>query len=111
MTESRGVRVIKGATEDLGRKQRVISTSLREITANLRCYARLRLSSVLLVLAVGLFSCTGGGKTDGHTLFTLLSPARTGVTFANQLHYTEELNMYTFRNFYNGGGVGVGSGR
>jgi len=59
MTESRGVRVIKGATEDLGRKQRVISTSLREITANLRCYARLRLSSVLLVLAVGLFSSNG----------------------------------------------------
>ena len=54
MTESRGVRVIKSATEDLGRKQWVISASLREIRANLRCYAGARLSSVLLVLAVGL---------------------------------------------------------
>ncbi|HVU95965.1 MAG TPA: VCBS repeat-containing protein, partial [Puia sp.] len=59
-------------------------------------------------LAVGLFSCTDGGKTGGRTLFTLLSPANTGVNFSNSLHYTEELNMYTFRNFYNGGGVGVG---
>src|SRR6266403_3176360 len=59
MTESRGVRVIKGATEGLGRKQWVISASLREIRANLSCYAGVRLSSMLLVLAVGLFSSNG----------------------------------------------------
>ncbi len=32
----------------------------------------------------------------------------TGVTFRNDLTYTEELNPYTYRNFYNGGGVGIG---
>ncbi len=32
----------------------------------------------------------------------------TGVTFSNDLAYTEQLNPYTYRNFYNGGGVGVG---
>ncbi|MEM8565775.1 MAG: CRTAC1 family protein, partial [Bacteroidota bacterium] len=31
-----------------------------------------------------------------------------GVDFINQLDYTEKLNPYTFRNFYNGGGVALG---
>ena len=32
----------------------------------------------------------------------------TGVDFRNDLTYSEELNPYTYRNFYNGGGVGIG---
>mgnify|MGYP003853332367 CR=1 FL=1 len=32
----------------------------------------------------------------------------TGIDFINELSYTEKLNPYTFRNFYNGGGVGLG---
>lgn len=41
--------------------------------------------------------------------FSLIScdPA-SGITFRNDLKYTEELNPYTYRNFYNGGGVGLG---
>ena len=31
-----------------------------------------------------------------------------GMDFRNDLKYTEELNPYTYRNFYNGGGVGIG---
>ena len=31
-----------------------------------------------------------------------------GITFRNDLAYTEQLNPYTYRNFYNGGGVGLG---
>ena len=42
------------------------------------------------------------------TLFKLLSSEESGVDFVNQLDYTEELNTYTFKNFYNGGGVGLG---
>ena len=38
----------------------------------------------------------------------MVNPAQTGVDFINELHYTEEYNAYTFRNFYNGGGVGIG---
>ena len=56
MTESRAVRVIKGATRDLAGKQWMISASLRAIRARIRCYRDLRLSSALLLLAVGLFS-------------------------------------------------------
>ncbi len=40
--------------------------------------------------------------------FTLLFPGQTGIKFSNQLTYSEEFNVYTYRNFYNGGGVGLG---
>ena len=45
---------------------------------------------------------------QGKTLFRLLDADRTGIDFINHLEYTESLNTYTFRNFYNGGGVGLG---
>ncbi len=41
------------------------------------------------------------------TLFQLREASHTGITFSNDLTYTEEINTYTFRNFYNGGGVGL----
>ncbi len=44
---------------------------------------------------------------DGH-LFTQLPSSYTGVRFANRLEDTHDLNVFTYRNFYNGGGVGVG---
>ena len=41
---------------------------------------------------------------DGH-LFTRLPAAYTGVRFENHLVETPEFNVFTYRNFYNGGGV------
>jgi len=41
-------------------------------------------------------------------LFSLLDPKHTHIDFINQLEYTEEYNTYTYRNFYNGAGVGLG---
>ena len=41
-------------------------------------------------------------------LFVPLSSEASGVSFNNQLEYTEQLNPYTFKNFYNGGGVAIG---
>ncbi|MEO6722862.1 MAG: CRTAC1 family protein, partial [Ferruginibacter sp.] len=38
----------------------------------------------------------------------MLPSSSTGIKFSNDVAYTEELNAYTFRNFYNGGGVAVG---
>ncbi|MGB0376910.1 MAG: VCBS repeat-containing protein [Flavobacteriaceae bacterium] len=37
-----------------------------------------------------------------------MDPLQIGISFVNQLEYTEELNPYTYRNFYNGGGVALG---
>ena len=42
------------------------------------------------------------------TLFNLLPSNQTGINFVNQLDYTEQLNTYTYKNFYSGGGVGLG---
>ena len=44
----------------------------------------------------------------GGTLFTRLPSAYTGVAFENRLVDTPELNVFTYRNYYNGGGVGIG---
>ncbi len=44
----------------------------------------------------------------GDTLFTAMPASHTGIRFVNKLEHTEEFNTYTFRNFYNGGGVGIG---
>ena len=41
-------------------------------------------------------------------LFTALTPETSGIDFYNTLEYSEQLNPYTFKNFYNGGGVAVG---
>ncbi len=53
---------------------------------------------------------TGGGAApavDGH-LFTLLPASYTGVRFENRLRDSRELNVFTYRNYYNGGGVALG---
>ena len=44
----------------------------------------------------------------GGPLFTLLPSAYTGVRFENRLTGTRDLNVFTYRNFYNGGGVALG---
>ena len=42
------------------------------------------------------------------SLFTAVPASTTGIDFNNALSYTEEFNPYTYRNFYNGGGVALG---
>jgi hypothetical protein len=44
---------------------------------------------------------------DDH-LFTKLPSAYTGVRFENRVTDTRDLNVFTYRNFYNGGGVALG---
>jgi enediyne biosynthesis protein E4 len=44
---------------------------------------------------------------DGH-LFTKLPPEYTGVRFENRVEDTRDLNVFVYRNFYNGGGVAIG---
>jgi hypothetical protein len=44
---------------------------------------------------------------DGR-LFTELPSDYTGVLFENRIADTQELNVFTYRNYYNGGGVALG---
>jgi len=47
-------------------------------------------------------------EQSGPTLFNKLEPKNSGVSFENELIFDEEFNIYTYRNFYNGGGVALG---
>jgi enediyne biosynthesis protein E4 len=58
-------------------------------------------------------SCSQKVPTDpGDELFTLMPESYTGAGFVNQLDYdaqlTKKFNIYTYRNFYNGGGAALG---
>ncbi|WP_431213509.1 FG-GAP repeat domain-containing protein [Puia sp. P3] len=68
----------------------------------------LRLSVSIACTLLLAVACTGNRARRPATLFSLLPADSTGIGFSNNLQFSEELNMYTFRNFYNGGGVGVG---
>ncbi len=50
---------------------------------------------------------TDAPPVDGQ-LFTRLPSSLTGVRFENRLDDTRELNVFTYRNYYNGGGVALG---
>lgn len=80
-------------------------------------FSRLRAALALgglcaLAACSGLDSSTGDPLARipgaGDHLFTKLPAAYTGVRFANRLESTRDLNVFTYRNFYNGGGVATG---
>ncbi|MCB0676084.1 MAG: VCBS repeat-containing protein, partial [Saprospiraceae bacterium] len=64
--------------------------------------------ALTLMLAGACRQSDPGEIPAGQTMFTRLPASYTGVDFINQLEYTEEFNAYTYRNFYNGGGVAIG---
>jgi hypothetical protein len=56
---------------------------------------------VLVLIALLFAGCTGF-----EPLF--LKRSDTGIDFQNTLYFTEDFNPYTYRNFFNGGGVALG---
>ncbi len=62
---------------------------------------------ILFFLILSALNCKNSQKED-FKLFQLLASEDTGISFSNDLEFTEEYNPYTFKNFFNGGGVGVG---
>jgi hypothetical protein len=61
------------------------------------------LGGLLIVLLLG---CANDDKSNA-SLFTDVT-YQSGIKFFNQLTFTEKLNPYTYRNFYNGAGVAIG---
>ena len=41
-------------------------------------------------------------------LFEEISPKESGIDFENNLFFKQDFNIFTYRNYYNGGGVGLG---
>lgn len=70
-------------------------------------------SKFFIYLVLYFSFCLYGCKTDlqkakEDTLFKLTSSAETGITFTNKVTDTKDFNLFTYRNFYNGGGVAIG---
>ena len=47
-------------------------------------------------------------KDDTPLLFQSLDSTQTGIGFINTVKDSANFNIFNFRNFYNGGGVGIG---
>jgi enediyne biosynthesis protein E4 len=65
----------------------------------------------LLLLSL-MTACGRNTERSGNHLFTLMPSSVTHADFINHLDYDKQLknkfNIYTYRNFYNGGGVALG---
>ncbi|WP_286755014.1 VCBS repeat-containing protein [Roseivirga sp. UBA838] len=60
------------------------------------------------LLALGFSACQNKPEESQTPRFTLMEAENTGFQFENKLTYDSEFNIYTYRNFYNGGGVSIG---
>ncbi len=69
-------------------------------------------ATALLCISVFMFSCSKDKAGNGDLLFTTMPASVTNAGFVNHLDYNKQLetkfNIYTYRNFYNGGGVALG---
>ncbi len=59
----------------------------------------------LLSFVVFVASCA---EAEKDFLFELKTAEETQISFENTLSFSNEFNVYTYRNFYNGGGVSIG---
>ncbi len=74
----------------------------------------MKYTTILLLLALCFcIGCTKDEPTNSKSnsqgkAFSLLDEKHTGIRFENTLTYNKDFNIYTYRNFYNGGGVAIG---
>jgi hypothetical protein len=65
-------------------------------------------NTVSIVIVILFASCQKSTEPTESKLFQSLAPEVTGIEFSNELTFHEEFNVFTYRNFYNGGGVALG---
>jgi hypothetical protein len=76
-------------------------------TANRALLRILYLLFVALVSSCNKSPTADNARKTDHT-FRRLTPKESGIDFVNQIENQENFNILTFRNYYNGGGVGIG---
>jgi enediyne biosynthesis protein E4 len=64
------------------------------------------ISAILLAL-LGI-ACNSAQDQPTPTLFEKIPSSISGVDFSNTLEFDDKFNIFTYRNFYNGGGVALG---
>ncbi|WP_297336777.1 VCBS repeat-containing protein [Algoriphagus sp.] len=67
----------------------------------------MKINALYLASFVGLVACSTPQET-APTLFQEVSSESSGVFFSNDLSFDEDFNIFTYRNYYNGGGVALG---
>ncbi|MCA6079180.1 VCBS repeat-containing protein [Fulvivirga sedimenti] len=67
---------------------------------------------VIFVSLIACYACTEDVSdkvaVPEEPLFVQVSSEESGIDFKNELTFNEEFNIYTYRNYYNGGGVALG---
>lgn len=66
------------------------------------------LCAIALLVSFGCSQRDSTKSSTSPTLFTLIDPTQSGITFSNNVTDGEKFNILTYRNFYNGGGVAIG---
>ncbi len=81
-------------------------------TKNKIKFKPMRIIAIFFICMSLLYSCESKeeeqSKKDNSTLFSLLSSKETGIDFINEVVNQKNLNIFKYRNFYNGGGVAIG---
>lgn len=63
---------------------------------------------LLLIVSVLFTSCIYNEEQQTKTIFQRLNTESTGIRFHNKLDYNEDFNIFLYKSFYNGAGVGMG---
>ncbi len=66
----------------------------------------MRLGTAILATTLTLAACSS--EKEQPALFRKILPSHSGIQFANNIQTSKELNIFNYRNFYNGGGVAIG---
>ena len=64
----------------------------------------IRITFVTLLILISFFSCQK--KKEQAFLFSRVE--NSGIDFNNAIYNTKDFNIFSYRNYYNGGGVGIG---
>ncbi|TDD96579.1 FG-GAP-like repeat-containing protein [Flavobacterium cellulosilyticum] len=60
---------------------------------------------LFFLLSLLFINCS---KDNSDSLFTKLDASETGIDFQNEVKNGKDMNIFKYRNFYNGGGVAIG---
>lgn len=68
----------------------------------------MRKLSVIFGVVLLITSCANKDQDISLKLFEEIPNSQSGLNFENKLSFDQEFNIFTYRNFYNGGGVALG---
>ncbi|NCO63071.1 MAG: VCBS repeat-containing protein [Flavobacteriales bacterium] len=66
------------------------------------------LKIITILLLIFTMSCEKNEVKNSEKIFELIDESQTGINFSNNLTFSNDFNVYKYRNFYNGGGVAIG---